>query len=119
MQKYIEKLRSKSEETRKQILIWSLIFCMSIVFFIWINGLGHNTKNKAEKEIDVQEESVIKPFSLLKTSIKDAYKDVSSGIKEIKINPTEEKELEEEIQEEALEETVESGKQEDIINIPD
>lgn len=93
MQQYIKKLRSKSEETRKQILIWSLVVCMSLVVFIWISTLGHISKNKQQKEAINKEETSkeIKPFSMLKTSLKDTYDNVYSSVKEINFKKEEEK----------------------------
>lgn len=91
MQQYIKNLRSKSEETRKQILIWSLVVCMSLVVLIWVTNIGHNSKNKQQKEAVTQEEvdKEIKPFSMLKTSLKETYDNVYSSVGEIKLKPEE------------------------------
>lgn len=93
MQQYIKKLRSKSEETRKQILIWSLVVCMSLVVLIWVSTIGHSSKNKQQKEVVNQEEAdkEIKPFSILKTSIKETYDNVYSSVGEINLKQEAEK----------------------------
>ena len=84
MQQYIKKLRLKPEETRKQILIWSLILCMSLVLLVWFTTIGHQTQSKKEKEIVKQEETEnIKPFSMIKTSIKETYEDIYSSVGDI------------------------------------
>jgi len=41
MRAYIKKLQSKSEVVRKQVLVGSLIVCMSFVGLIWIGSLGY------------------------------------------------------------------------------
>lgn len=76
MRTYIRKLQSKSEDTRKQILVGSLIVCMSLVGFIWINSLGY--KFNKENSIKVQED--IKPFALFGQSISDTYNNVTASV---------------------------------------
>ena len=76
MRTYIKKLQSKSIETRKQILIGSLILCMSIVFLVWINSLGY----KFGKEKVAKNQDVMKPFALFGQSIIDAYGNVTASI---------------------------------------
>lgn len=92
MNQYIKKLRNKPEEVRKQILFFALLVCMSLVFFIWIVNLGKTNQDRKEKELageEVQDKS-IKPFSILKNSIKDTYEDVYSSVSSMKLPEKEE-----------------------------
>jgi len=76
MRAYIRKLQSKPEDTRKQILVGSLIICMSLVGFIWINSLGYkfNKENSAKLQED------IKPFALFGQSISNTYNNVTASV---------------------------------------
>lgn len=76
MRTYIKKIQSKSEDTRKQILVGSLILCMSFVGFIWISSFGSKFNNESADK--AQED--IKPFSLFGKSISDTYKNVSASV---------------------------------------
>ncbi|MCX6754907.1 MAG: hypothetical protein NTU81_03725 [Candidatus Nomurabacteria bacterium] len=76
MRKYINKIKSKSEDTRKQILIGSLIVCMSFVGFIWINSFS----SKFNDENSVKAKEDVKPFSLFSKTISDAYKNVTASV---------------------------------------
>ena len=92
MNQYIKKLRNKPEEVRKQILFFALLVCMSLVFFIWIVNLGKTNQDRKEKELageEIQDKS-IKPFSILKNSIKDTYEDVYSSVSSMKLPEKEE-----------------------------
>lgn len=80
MRKYIKKLQSKSEDTRKLIFVGSLIVCMSFVSFIWIYNLGNRFGNPQVKE---QANADIKPFKLFSNSISDTYKNVSASVGKI------------------------------------
>ena len=80
MRKYIKKLQSKSEDTRKLIFVGSLILCMSFVSFIWIYNLGTRFGNPKVKE---QANADIKPFKLFSNSISDTYKNVSASVGKI------------------------------------
>ena len=77
MRAYIKKLQTKSEETRKQILIGSLIVCMSFVGLIWINSLGYKF-SKENTTSNIQEE--IKPFALFSQTISNSYDNVSASV---------------------------------------
>lgn len=79
MRRYIKKLRSKSETTRKQILLLSLVVCMAIVFFIWISTLGSHFNNK-KNVTAVNKEEVAKPFALFGQTIKDTYNNVTASV---------------------------------------
>ncbi len=77
MHSYIKKLQSKSEDTRKQILMVSIISCMSIVVFIWVYSLGNHFNNK---DISTQANSDLKPFKLFANSISNSYQNVSASV---------------------------------------
>jgi hypothetical protein len=76
MFEFINKLQSKSEIERKQILIGSLVVTMSIVGLVWVSGLGG--KFKSEKVAEVSNE--IKPFALFGQSISDTYNSVTASV---------------------------------------
>ncbi|MFA5827672.1 MAG: hypothetical protein WC839_04260 [Candidatus Paceibacterota bacterium] len=76
MRKYIRKLQSKSESTRKQILVGSLIVCMSFVGLIWVNSLGY----KFNKENFAKTQEDIKPFALFGQTISDTYNNVTASV---------------------------------------
>ncbi len=75
MNSYIKKLQSKSEESRKQILTFSLIVCMSVVVFIWVYGLGNHFSNNTSD----QASSDLKPFKLFANSISGAYQNITAS----------------------------------------
>jgi len=78
MHAYIKKLQSKSEDARKRILISSLIVCMSLFGFIWINSLGYRLNNV--KENVAKTEETIKPFAIFGQTVKDTYKNVTASV---------------------------------------
>ena len=79
MRKYIKKLQSKSENTRKRILVGSLIISMSFVFLIWINGLGY----RLNKNTPTQTQENIKPFSMFEKLFSDTYTNISASVGKI------------------------------------
>jgi hypothetical protein len=55
MIEYIKKLKTKSEDTRKQALAVALIACMSFVVFVWISSLnGRFTSKKDDGEVQAR-----------------------------------------------------------------
>lgn len=76
MREYIKKIQSKSEITRKQILVGSLVVCMSFVGLIWINSLGY----KFNKESTAKVSKDIKPFALFEKTINDTYNNVTASV---------------------------------------
>lgn len=93
MRAYIKKLQSKNEEARKQILVVSLIVCMSFVGIIWVTSLGYKFNNKKEA---VKTEEEIKPFALFGQTIKDTFDNVTASVGSVSSSikkeiPTEEK----------------------------
>lgn len=76
MRAYIKKLQSKSESTRKQILVGSLIISMSFVCLIWVNSLGY----KFNKGNSTQAQENIKPFALFGQTISDTYSNVTASV---------------------------------------
>lgn len=89
MRKYIKKIQSKSEDVRKQILVTSLVACMSLVLFIWVGTIGHKFNNKTSV---AKTENEIKPFSLFSKTVSDTYKNVSASAGNIKSKIEESKE---------------------------
>jgi len=94
MRAYIKKLQSKSEDTRKQIFVGSLIVCMSFVGLIWISSLGYKFNNK---ENTAKTEEAIKPFALLKQSISDTYNNVTASVGNISSPKKDEPKTEEKV----------------------
>lgn len=76
MRKYIKKIQSKSEDTRKLIFVGTLILFMSFVSFVWIYSLGQRFGDSKVKE---QAREDIKPFKLFTNSISDTYKNLSAS----------------------------------------
>ncbi|MBK5215548.1 MAG: hypothetical protein JJE53_01930 [Candidatus Pacebacteria bacterium] len=93
MRTYIKKLQSKSEDTRKQILLGAMIVSMSLVAVIYIGSFSNNFNE--EKSLQAKED--IKPFSLFSKSISETYNNISASVGNI----TQEKEkIEESIKKE-------------------
>jgi hypothetical protein len=111
MRTYIRKLQSKSENTRKQILVGSLVVCMSFVFLIWINSLGY----KFNKDTSAQAREDIKPFALFGKTITDTYNNVTASVGNISSQLK--KDLPAQTGESKKEEKVETEKQVDLIPV--
>lgn len=80
MYTYIKKLQSKKEDTRKQILVVSLVACMSFVVFVWVYGL---TDHLFTQDNATQASKDIKPFTLFANSISDTYQNISASVGKI------------------------------------
>lgn len=87
MYSYIKKLQTKTENTRKQILVGSLIVSMSFVFLIWVTTFGQKSEAKIAKETQEQ----VKPFSLLSSSFSETYNNISASVGNISKNTKEKK----------------------------
>jgi hypothetical protein len=83
MREYIKKIQSKSEVERKQILVISIVFCMTIVFFIWISTLGSHFNKKEVMNDTSNKEEVEKPFAIFGKNIKDTYNNISASVNSI------------------------------------
>ncbi len=81
MRKYIKKLQSKPEETRKQIFVGSLIVSMSLVGFIWISGFTASFNEKSSQKL----QDDIKPFTLFGNKISETYNEISASVGNIKL----------------------------------
>jgi hypothetical protein len=81
MRTYIKKLQAKPENTRKQILLGSLVASMSFVFIVWVVALGYrfSSDNKTDV-VAVEESQEIKPFALFGQSISDTYKNITASV---------------------------------------
>ena len=98
MRTYIKKIQSKSENTRKQILVGSLVVCMSLVSVVWINTLGY----RFSKEKIAQTEKEIKPFALFGQTVKETYTNVSASVGNISLNTEKDKTVEKETNEKII-----------------
>ena len=78
MQSYIKNLQSKSESTRKQILIGSLIVCMLVVGFIWVYSVSD--KIQSAKNNSVTQKEGEGPFNLLVDSVSSAWQNLSASV---------------------------------------
>lgn len=83
MIKYIEKLQSKDEMSRKQILASSLIVLMSFVGVVWISSLGYKFGDNSDKVEVVKEEKASDPFALLGNVISDTYNNITASVGDI------------------------------------
>lgn len=75
MNSYVRKLQSKSEESRKQILTFSLLICMSAVVFLWVYSLGNRFNDKTSE----QASNDLKPFKLFANSISSTYQNITAS----------------------------------------
>jgi len=112
MREYIKKIRSKSEETRKGILVGTLIVCMSLVVLVWIGTLGYSSKEK-KASVETTEE-VIKPFALFGQQVSETFKNVSASVGNVSSLSTQ---IKQEDQEPVVNENVEVEKQIDLTPI--
>jgi hypothetical protein len=76
MHNYIKKLQSKNENTRKQILIVSMVVSMVVVGSVWIYGLS--TRFGPQTVAKVNED--VKPFKLFGDSLAETYKNISASV---------------------------------------
>lgn len=76
MRNYIKKLQEKPEHIRKQILVASLVVCMSFVGLIWVGSLGY----KFSKENTAKAQEDIKPFALFGQTISNTYNSVTASV---------------------------------------
>lgn len=83
MYTYVKKLQSKSEDSRKRILVGSLVLCMSFVVFIWVVGLG--SKFYKEENIAKENTEIKKPFALLKESFSNTLNNLTASTGNIPI----------------------------------
>jgi len=88
MRKYIEKIKAKPEEIRKQIFAGVLILCMVLVGFVWVEGLINKTNGKkvaiAEKEASATiGNSGSKPFVLFGQVLKSTYNNITASVGDI------------------------------------
>ncbi len=78
MNSYVKKLQSKTEESRKQILTFSLLICMSVVVFIWVYSLGGRFNERTSE----QASNDLKPFKLFANSISNTYQNITASAKD-------------------------------------
>ena len=75
MNSYVKKLQSKTEESRKQILTFSLLICMSVFVFIWVYSLGDRFNEKTSEQAN----NDLKPFKLFANSISNTYQNITAS----------------------------------------
>ncbi len=80
---YIRHLRTKPEETKKQIVLVALVIAMSIVVIIWLATLGGN--NTKTKESLTKEDGGKSPFSILSASFSDTFNNIKKSVGEMNI----------------------------------
>lgn len=77
MRAYVKKLQNKSEESRKQILFFTMVISMSLVAGVFIYGLGSQFREIAKKE-EAQNKTT-GPFRLMADSISKSYKNMTAS----------------------------------------
>ena len=77
MRAYIKKLQTKSEDTKKLILVTALSISMFIVGSIWIYGITANFNKKVEVKANKEE---VKPIALFTNLFSDTYKNISASV---------------------------------------
>lgn len=85
MHEYINKIQSKSESARKQILAGSLIAVMSLVGVVWVSSFSH----KSNRSNTVSTEEAVKPFALFGKNISNTYKNISASVGNISFSQEE------------------------------
>jgi hypothetical protein len=78
MREYIKKLQSKSEESRKSIMVVSLIVAMFFVGAIWVGSF--NYKFNGNSKVVKEEAEGTKPFALFGETINDTYKSITASV---------------------------------------
>lgn len=96
MHDYIRHLRTKPEETKKQIVLIALLVCMSIVITIWLTTLGG--RNDSEEKIKTEENKGPSPFSILTDSFTGTFNDIKTSISEMNIGGLKEDLLKEQLE---------------------
>ncbi len=77
MNSYIRKLQSKNEVARKQILLGSMVVCMSLVIGVWVYNL---TDRFSSETVASKQEDNLQPFKLFANSISSTYDDISASV---------------------------------------
>jgi len=107
MREYIKKLQAKSEESRKQILIGTLVVSMFFVGVIWVSSFKYKFNNDEVAKIDTDQG--VKPFALFGQTISDTYSNITASVGSIPSVKNEEVQTDLEIKDE--------GKQIDLIPV--
>lgn len=80
MKEYIKKLQAKPESVRKQILVGSLIVCMSLVCLVWVGSLGYRFGSSEAQTAQDNSKNGMKPFALLGETITDTYDNITASV---------------------------------------
>ena len=82
MRAYIKKLQTKSEDTKKLILVVSLSISMFIVGSIWIYGI---TASFTSTKVEAKAKPDIKPLALVTDLFSNTYKNISASVGNISL----------------------------------
>ncbi len=85
MYSYIKKLQSKQEHVRKQILVGSMIVCMSFVIVVWGYSLNDSYTTRQVATTD----NSVKPFTLFSNSVTNAFTNISASVGSISFSKKE------------------------------
>ncbi len=76
MKQYIQKIRSKPEQERKQYaMLWTIV-SMALVGGVWIYSMSERFNSNTK----VQVKEDIKPFSILGKSLAKTYSNISASV---------------------------------------
>ncbi|HEY4714966.1 MAG TPA: hypothetical protein VIH31_00460 [Candidatus Paceibacterota bacterium] len=81
MQKFLEKLRSKPEHIRKNILYIATFSITGIIVIIWIYSLANHFSAPETKEAFRND---LKPLTVIKDNLTDTYQSISADLSKIK-----------------------------------
>jgi len=85
MRAYIKKLQSKNEDTRKQILVGTLVVSMSLVCFIWVSSLSYKFSTDTSDNNTGEKTTTTKPFALFGQTISDTYHNITASVGNISL----------------------------------
>lgn len=76
MNQYIQKIREKPENERKQYaMLWTII-SMAVVGSLWIYSISH----RFDSRISEQTKEDVKPFSIFSKTISNTYNSISASV---------------------------------------
>ena len=87
MHEYIRKIKSKDENSRKRIFLFTMIVLMVIVSSIWFYSLNDRFgKHRHDKIVQKEGEEELKPFTLFKNSMKETYRNINASVGSIDLS---------------------------------
>jgi hypothetical protein len=81
MKKFIEKLRSKPEHIRKNILYATTFSVTGLILIIWIYSLVSHLSSPETREAFRND---LKPLTVIKDNLSDAYQNITADLSKIK-----------------------------------